>query len=117
MATMLEHIGSVKVSDAQAKAIRKLALRNSKFTAVEFAQLTFDRAVKNSFSPLVKSIAADAKKKYEMAIAGGFPAPTYKTVEKNDKDVEVEVFVTLTADEYAKRAAIEYRDILSELGE
>lgn len=118
MSNAIETIKTVKVSDAQAKAIRKLALRNSKFSAEQFAQLVFDRAVKNSFSPLVKSIATDAMAKYKMAISGGFPAPTYKTVEKDEKTgVETEVFVTLTAEEYAKRAAVEYRDILSELGE
>lgn len=92
----IEVIEMVAVSPAQAKAIRKLALRNSKHNAEQFAQLVFDRAVKNNFAPLVKSIAEDAAKKYDQAVAGGFEPPC-------------------TRQEYVTRAAIEYKDILSEL--
>ena len=92
----IEQIEMVAVNENQARAIRKMALRNSKYNAETFAQLLFDRAVKNSFTPLVKSIAEDAAKKYEMAVAGGFEPPC-------------------TKEEYVKRAATEYRDILSEL--
>ena len=86
----------ITVTDTQAMAIRKLALRNSKYSNAEYAQLMFDRQVKNSFTPLVKTIVEDAAKKYDMAVAGGFEPPC-------------------TRDEYVKRAAIEYRDILAEL--
>lgn len=87
---------TVTISDVQAQAIRKMALRNSKYSNAEYAQLMFDRQVRNSFTPLVKTIVEDAAKKYDMAVAGGFEPPC-------------------TRDEYVKRAATEYRDILAEL--
>jgi hypothetical protein len=96
MSATIEQIDLVTVSPTQQRALRKLALRNSKYSASEFSQIVFDRAVKNAFTPLVKTIAEDAAKKYDMAVAGGFEPPC-------------------TKDEYVKRAAVEYRDILSEL--
>ena len=92
----IEVINPIAVSAVQALAIRKLALRNSKYSAQDMAQLMFDRQIKNSFTPLVKTIVEDAAKKYDMAVAGGFEPPC-------------------TRDEYVKRAATEYRDILAEL--
>ena len=86
----------IAVSNVQAQAIRKMALRNSKYSNAEYAQLMFDRQVRNSFTPLVKTIVEDAAKKYDMAVAGGFEPPC-------------------TREEYVKRAATEYRDILAEL--
>lgn len=87
---------TINVNSVQAAAIRKMALRNSKYSNQEYAQLTFDRAVRNSFTPLVKTIVEDAAKKFDMATAGGFEPPC-------------------TREEYVKRAATEYRDILAEL--
>jgi hypothetical protein len=92
----VEVVEMVSVNDVQARAIRKMALRNSKYNAQDFAQLMFDRQVRNSFTPLVKSIVEDAARKFDMATAGGFEPPC-------------------TRDEYVKRAATEYRDILAEL--
>ena len=69
----------------------------------------FDRAVKNSFAPIVKSIAEDAGSKWDAAIANGFPIPTYL----NDKKETVE----LTKAEYVRRAVTEYQAILNELTE
>lgn len=103
----IEVINPIPVSEVQMKAIRKLALRDSKVSANEMAALLFKRSVVNTFKPVVKAIHADAKKRYEMAVAGGFPAPTYKGEDGKD--------VVLTADEYAKRAADEYKSILSDL--
>jgi len=103
----IETINAITISDAQAKAIRKLALRDSKVNANEMAALLFKRSVVNTFKPVVKAIAEDARKRYAMAVAGGFPAPTYKGEDGKD--------VVLTADEYAKRAADEYKSILSDL--
>jgi hypothetical protein len=92
----IEVINPIPVSAVQALAIRKLALRNSKFNAQDMAQLMFDRQVKNSFTPLVKTIVEDAARKFDMATAGGFEPPC-------------------TREEYIKRAATEYRDILADL--
>jgi len=87
---------TVTISDTQAQAIRKMALRNSRLSNEQFAQLLFDRQVRNSFTPLVKGIVEDAAKKFDLAVAGGFEPPC-------------------TRDEYIKRAAEEYRTILAEL--
>lgn len=108
----IETINPIAVTEAQAKAIRKLALRDSKLNANEVAAMLFRRAIVNTFKPVTKAIAEDARKRYAMAVAGGFPAPSYTAKdEKTGKDVQV----VLTADEYAKRAAEEYKLILSDL--
>lgn len=102
----IEVINPITLTGAQQKAVRKLALADSKHTANEFAAILVGRIVINTFKPAAKAVAEKAKMRYELAIAGGFPAPTYKV---DGKDA------VLTADEYAKRAAQEYKDILSEL--
>jgi hypothetical protein len=103
----IEVINPIVITEAQMKAVRKLALRDSKVNANQMAALLFKRAVVNTFKPVAKAIAEDARKRYAMAVAGGFPAPTYKGEDGKD--------IVLTADEYAKRAAEEYRLILSDL--
>ena len=107
----IETINPVPVSAAQAKAIRKLALRYTNVDGNKMAAILLTRAIVNTFKPVAKAIAEDAKKRYQMAVVGGFPAPTYKVKGEDGKETEV----VLTADEYAKRAAQEYKDILSEL--
>jgi hypothetical protein len=92
----IEAINPIAVTDAQARAIRKMSLRDSKHSTNEFAAILLGRVVVNTFKPMVKSIAEDAAKKYDMATAGGFECE-------------------LTREEYVKRAATEYRDILAEL--
>lgn len=87
---------TIAVSSVQAQAIRKMALRNSRLSNAQFAQLLFDRQVRNSFTPLVKGIAEDAAKRFDLAVSGGFQPP-------------------MERDAYIKSAAEEYRAILAEL--
>lgn len=107
----IETINAVPVTEAQAKAIRKLALRYTNVDGNKMAAILLTRSIVNTFKPVAKAIAEDAKKRYQMAVAGGFPAPTYQSKDKDGK----EITVTLTADEYARRAAQEYKDILADL--
>lgn len=92
----IEAITAVAVTDAQAKAIRKMAIQNSGISANQMATILFNRAVKNTFTPMAKVVGDKAAKLYDMASAGGF---------KPD----------LPRDEYIKRALTEYRDILADL--
>ena len=92
----IEVINPIAVSPAQERAIRKMSLRYSGVNANQFAAILLKRIVANTFKPLVKGIVEDAAKKFDMATAGGFQPPC-------------------TREEYIKRAATEYKDILSEL--
>ena len=93
----IDVINPIVVTEAQARAIRKMSLRDSKHSTNEFAAILLGRVVANTFKPLVKTIVADAAKKFDMAVASGAS------------------FGNITREEYIKRAATEYRDILAEL--
>lgn len=93
----IETVNPIVVTDAQARAIRKMALRYSNVNSNQMAAILLKRIVSNTFKPLVKGIVEDAAKKYDMAVASGAS------------------FGEIKREEYIKRAATEYRDILAEL--
>lgn len=92
----IEQLELITVTAAQAKAIRKMALRNSKHTAESLAQDLFAQVVRGRFTAIAKGVGADAGAKFDMAVAGGFEPPMERA-------------------EYVERAVTEYNEILRDL--
>ena len=86
---------TVTVSDAQAKALRKLSLRGEK-SASELADNLFAQVVRGRFKAIANNAREDAAEKFDAAVREGFDAPCSR-----------EEFITKVLDEY--------RDILAEL--
>jgi hypothetical protein len=87
---------TITVTNAQAQAMRKLALRSSKKSATALANDLFGQIVRGRFKAVTEGIVDDAATKYDMAVANGFTPP----MERKD---------------FVAKAKEEYADILSQL--
>ena len=102
MSTNIESITAVAVTDAQAKAIRKLALNSSKKTGTELAADLFAQVVRGRFKAKAETIGKEAGERYDMIVASGLlNADTLKMLEDRKS--------------FIAKAKAEYADILSDL--
>jgi len=86
---------SVIVTDAQARAIRKLSL-TGKYSAEELASELFAQVVRGRFKAKSEQIATIAAEAFDKAVAGGFEPPMERA-------------------EYIAKSVSEYKDILVDL--
>lgn len=86
---------AVAVTEAQAKAIRKLSLRGND-SAEQIANKLFASVVKGRFKAVSLTIAEDAAANFDRSVNGGFTPP----MERAD---------------YIKKYAAEYNEILQDL--
>lgn len=71
MPTNIEVV-TLQLTDAQQKVARKLALRDSKLTASQYAAKLFGGRLKSEMLVYKKNIGKTAGERYDMAVAGGF---------------------------------------------